>query len=104
MKTEFDVSYSTASQRWQIYAFQKGLDFLSSASTLEFKEVKSDTAAPPLADLTNLEVQNLMDQLWKAGVRPTGESESDTSNMKLHLEDMRTIVSNSLGIDLRGGK
>ena len=104
MKTEFDVSYSAASQRWQIYAFQNGLNFLWSALPLKFKEVKPDVVAPPLADLTTLEVQNLMDQLWKAGVRPTGESESDTNNMKLHLEDMRTIVSNSLGIDLRGGE
>lgn len=48
----------------------------------------------PSASLSESDAQQLMDALWKAGLRPrNGEGTlSHVEAMKAHLEDMRTLV------------
>ena len=49
---------------------------------------------PPLVTLDKLEVQAVMDELWKAGIRPSNGAGDATAfeSVKYHLEDMRRLV------------
>ncbi len=45
--------------------------------------------------------QTLMDDLWRAGLRPTeGDSPGELSATRGHLKDMRTLVSKTLEVAL----
>ena len=49
---------------------------------------------PPVLTIQSGEAQNLMDELWRAGIRPTegAGSVGQLSAVQAHLEDMRTLV------------
>ena len=48
---------------------------------------------PPPVSLSGGEATQLMDELWKAGVRPTTEATGgEIEAVKYHLEDMRRLV------------
>jgi len=65
-----------------------------------FANVPEGQMAPTAMSLSELETQALMDRLWRCGFRPTegtGSAGSLRATEK-HLEDMRTIAFDSLGI------
>lgn len=49
---------------------------------------------PPLMSLSTDEAQQFMDELWRAGIRPTegAGSVGQLAAVQRHLEDMRTLV------------
>lgn len=56
---------------------------------------------PPSLALVADAAQQLMDDLWQAGLRPTQgrQSEGQLAAMAAHLLDMRTIAFNSLHLE-----
>lgn len=65
------------------------------ASPLQFTaEPEPGLAMDPLVTMTDAEAQDLMDQLWSAGLRPTEGSGSAGSlaATERHLADMRRLV------------
>jgi len=69
---------------------------MSIAKPMEFTEydISSAIAAEPFARIGIQEAQNLMDELWQCGLRPsegTGSAGSLRATER-HLEDMRKLV------------
>ena len=64
------------------------------ATNIEFKVVEEGSLIPePLLNLDETDAQGLMNELWKAGVRPTEEGTiGQLEAVKYHLEDMRSLV------------
>jgi hypothetical protein len=64
-------------------------------------EVDEAAALPPaMVTLTGAEAQNLMDELWKVGIRPTegtGSAGSLAATQR-HLDDMRRIAFHALNV------
>ena len=56
----------------------------------------------PLFFLTMEHAQQLMDDLWNSGIRPQASHFTDVAfdAQNKHLQDMRTIVSKKLGVEL----
>lgn len=98
MNNEFHVHYNPAYLRWEMYVTQRGLvnGQLAETATVGqpviFLEPDVASASPATLDFSHEEMQQLMDAMWKAGVRPTNQTQQDTEHMKLHLEDMRRLV------------
>lgn len=59
-------------------------------------------ARPPLLQLTDDDCQQLMDELWRAGMRPTeGKGSAGAlAAVEKHLGDMRAIVAEKLKVKL----
>jgi hypothetical protein len=73
------------------------------AQPLEFKQRSSRMSAEPFIKLEIQEAQQLMDELWQCGLRPskgTGSAGSLRATEK-HLDDMRKIVSKNLDVELK---
>lgn len=73
------------------------------AKDLKFVEVIEGQIVDPTVKLTVTESQQLMDELWNCGVRPTegAGSAGMMAATQRHLEDLRAIVSKKLGVTLR---
>jgi hypothetical protein len=72
----------------------------------EEKETPKYVQIEPSARLTMEQAQTLMDDLWASGLRPTegaGSAGSLRATEK-HLEDMRKLVFESLGIHRDGNQ
>ena len=56
----------------------------------------------PTFQLAPDDAQNLMDDLWRAGLRPTEgrQSEGVTAAQNRHLEDMRKLTFSKLGVEM----
>lgn len=67
-----------------------------------FKEVDPSAHFVNLPVIPDKMAQQLMDQLWSCGVRPSGELDSigHREALESHLNDMRRIVSAELDVDL----
>lgn len=65
-----------------------------SATSIIFTKHKQGEWIDPLLSLEREEAQQLMDELWNAGVRPIGAAGSagQLDAVKYHLEDMRKMV------------
>jgi hypothetical protein len=68
----------------------------------EWKEEDYGRVISPTFKLHEDEAQVLMDSLWSCGIRPTEGSGSAGSlaATERHLNDMRAIVANSLGVEM----
>lgn len=66
------------------------------ATSISFSKHKIGQWVDPLLNLQREEAQQLMDELWNAGVRPVGAAGSagQLDAVKYHLEDMRKLVFN----------
>lgn len=64
-----------------------------------FVEVEEDAVPPIAIRLPDIAAQDLMDRLWKAGLRPTEGSGSAGSlaATERHLKDMQRLVFDRLG-------
>lgn len=79
-------------------------DFIKPGAALE--------STAPTLKLDPEEAQNLMDELWRVGLRPTdaggdakkqAEGDATLQAIQAHLEDMRKIAFGLLMADLTGG-
>jgi hypothetical protein len=63
-------------------------------------DMHRDTA--PTFSLDPEDAQTLMDDLWRAGLRPTEgrQSEGVTAAQNRHLEDMRKLTFSKLGVEM----
>lgn len=102
-KMQFRVAESWDSYGFGIFVFIKGMDTISAAQPLVFNEYKIGERTEPIARIDLPELQQLMDELWRNGIRPSnGEGNvGQIGAMDKHLADMRAIVSNYLGVDLK---
>jgi len=81
------------------YGRRIGLSWITSdgksrASEFVYEPIKEGEYSPPLALLSMNEAQNLMDELWQCGMRPTegrGSAGSLAATQE-HLEDMRKLA------------
>ena len=69
------------------------------AHNLEYTQIKDDALAPlPLMSISTADAQQLMDELWRVGLRPS-EGSGSAGSLKAtenHLKDMRKIALNLL--------
>lgn len=87
---------------WVVQTERDGYS-LGVSVTME-KRAKGDQLDPtPTFALNRPQAQQLMDELWGAGLRPTQgkQSEGVTAAQARHLDDMRAIVAKKLDVTLR---
>jgi hypothetical protein len=85
-------------QRWGshldilFYECQDGKVF--TATQLQFHAVEEGDPLPPTTQISHIMAQQLMDELYRAGVRPTeaADNAGELKGTKAHLEDMRRLV------------
>ncbi len=99
----FRSAYNPATGNIDLYLwvtnYMNGEKQTSVAKNIEFENINTGEEAMPIARLCLSEAETLMNELWKAGVRPTnGEgSVGQLGATERHLEDMRTLVFKSAG-------
>ena len=71
------------------------------AQPLELKEIKEGEYAPPFLKITPTEAQQMIDELWNCGVRPSEGTGSAGALMatQSHLEDMKKIAFKLMKIE-----
>jgi hypothetical protein len=84
----------------KLYTYEQRGETTWFATNLTMTNVPEGHLIPALAALGKSAAQQLMDDLWRCGVRPTEGSGSAGSlaATERHLEDMRRIVHHKLGI------
>ena len=86
--------------------FSKAIELLilngRGAGELVFKEMDEAAICEPTITIDHDAAQELMDELWHCGIRPSEGSGSAGSLMatEKHLSDMRKIAFNKLKINL----
>ena len=78
---------------------------LSVAKNVTMVDIENGMPSGPFLELSYEDAQNLMDELYHCGVRPT-EGAGTAGSMKAtqnHLEDMRAIVAEKLNVPLKKG-
>lgn len=70
------------------------------AKGIEFEETKEGDWVEPTMVLGREEAQQLIDELWRAGLRPAegAGSAGQLASTERHLEDMRQIAFHKLGV------
>lgn len=102
-KLEARAEYVLMRDVVEIYLFEKqqatGRTWV--ARDVQLHEQEAGMFTGPAFQLRNAEAQVLMDDLWRAGLRPTGGAGSAGSfrAVEKHLDDMRTIAFKTLGIE-----
>jgi hypothetical protein len=94
---EPEVSIRVNSEPWH-----RGVEFLITkregeklySAKIEFSEHEQHCVLPVTGRIGNDDAQTLMDDLWRAGLRPTegAGSAGALAATQRHLEDMRTLV------------
>lgn len=82
------------SESVKLYLFTKDKRGTNAAQPMVIAPVAEFTAPMPAATLEPETCQELMDELWNVGFRPTEGSGSagQLAAVQRHLEDMRTLV------------
>lgn len=66
---------------------------------VSFIKILEEEVVPEAFTLPDTSLQQIMNQLWNAGFRPNSEgSEGELQATKKHLEDMRKIVFDMIGL------
>lgn len=94
----------------QLYRFGYAIHFLNKSQnkmasfSIEWKDFDISTHVPVenVLEVQDTQAQQLMDALWKSGIRPSNEvgSVGEKNALQSHLSDMRKIVGSKLKIDL----
>lgn len=103
MKKEFRIDRSDAFQRVFRLAIRATNDGrYSYAQPLVYSEKAEGQILEPVVELIGEEAQQLMDELWSAGLRPTegAGSAGSLAATERHLKDMRTLLGHSTGAPL----
>ena len=87
---ELRLCHMTDAAGERILAFPAPLEFTAISQSM----AQSATPSPPLVTLQDDEAQELMDELWRAGIRPSEGSGSagQMAAVQAHLQDMRSLV------------
>ncbi len=92
-------------ERIDLYAFSKSDGITSQGLPLVMETIPNNNAriSDPTISIGKDEAQLLMDDLWQAGIRPSEGSGSAGSlrATEKHLNDMRKIVENKLGVEFK---
>ena len=77
-------------------------NFLTIKEPLHFEKRDIYEETPQVCNLSKTAAQQLMDDLWACGVRPTEGrgSAGQLVAVQEHLKDMKIIVSKKLGVEL----
>ena len=70
------------------------------ATAITWEPIPTGLTTPPVATMTPTEAQELMDNLWRCGFRPT-EGKGSAGQLAAtdrHLQDMRAIAFHKLGV------
>lgn len=95
MKYQFFVERSIFQRGIKLHMAEISGKTMAAAYSITFKEVEQGSAREtPLLDLREEDAQQLMDELYHAGVRPSqaAGSAGQIDAVKYHLEDMRRLV------------
>jgi len=99
----YDIEFHMEQDRFSFDSFSVlALDRSSGSAAMPvtFKKVVTGEAIVPAMTISEKSAQNLMDELWSVGIRPT-EGKGSAGSLaatQSHLEDMRTIAFNRLKI------
>jgi hypothetical protein len=76
------------------------------AKPVEFEAVENGAWVEPTMVLGHDEAQQLIDELWRSGLRPTegAGSAGQLASTERHLADMRAIAFHKLGVPEKTGK
>lgn len=93
------IQFMARREQWNfgvsLYMRKKNGKHTTIAKPIVFEEVENNVVhVDPIAVVSIEEAQNLMDELWDCGLRPTegtGSAGAFAATQK-HLEDMRTLV------------
>lgn len=99
MATEFRVERSSYRLRTDIWIVSRGSHSNGVAAPVVFHEVARHEVLPePTISLSDDEAQQAIDELWRAGFRPTEGTGSAGSlaATQAHLSDMRKIATDCL--------
>lgn len=78
---------------WRLVAPPQPGQMLAVAISVHMTTLEEGEFAPAFMTLPEDAMQQIMNQMWNAGFRPSVEgSEGELTATKKHLEDMRTIV------------
>lgn len=94
-KTEFYVERANFGYVFNLYGKQScGTDNTLIATPLNYTERSPGDVYKPFASIDETAAQQLMDELWRCGLRPSqGQgSAGSLAATERHLEDMRTLV------------
>lgn len=82
---------------------ENGKISVSTGITMETYDANSCIPDVPTFSLKRTEAQELMDELWNCGVRPSEGigSAGSMASTERHLKDMRAIVGHKLGVELK---
>lgn len=100
----FYVNYEPYNLGYGVYIVGKNQYDPADTYKAELKLVKLDKTEraayqPPAMDLQEVEIQNLMEALWAAGIRPKAvQQEINLKNLENHIEDLRKIAFHTLDI------
>ncbi len=77
-----------------IYISQRVGDSVAYAESITFRKVPESARLDPVLRIEPGQAQQLMDELWRAGIRPTDGAGSvgQLAATERHLEDMRKLV------------
>ena len=96
-RAEMDLSRGAYAIRMAFRDQQPGLMV---AKPVEFERVQAGAYLPPALVLEPDAAQVLMDELWRAGIRPSEiGTAGHLSATQAHLQDMRAIAFHKLGIN-----
>lgn len=104
-KLNFWVNRPNYGKHFELHvAFECGPTTVSLSKPLEFEQQDSELCAghrPPALSLSLTDAQALMDELYRAGVRPTRmeNSAGALASTEKHLKDMQTIAFGLLKIN-----
>ena len=81
-------------------------NYLTVKEPLNFVKRELYEETPPVCRLSETAAQQLMDDLWACGLRPSEGrgSAGQLAAVQEHLKDMKIIVSKKLGVELCGNK
>lgn len=98
----FGVGYNPVTNTFDMYlspaeATQSGRRF---AQSPEMVVVGEGNYTPPMLALRPVEAQTLLDELWRAGLRPKDGSGSaaQVEALRDHINDLRAIIASQLGV------
>lgn len=93
-----NIEVRCARQDWlpsvSIALFERGGDRSYMAAPIEFREVAAGEIVQPAVTLNVDQAQQLMDELWRCGLRPTegAGSAGALAATERHLQDMQGIA------------
>lgn len=100
-RIEFSVDREQFGSRFSVYGRVKSeAGHLFYVEPLIFTALPKGSVCNPFATINSSAAQNLMDELWRSGIRPTEGSGSAGSlaATERHLDDMRAIAFKGVGI------